>query len=76
MSFEGHNINLLFVASERSKVIALSILAVTREETCNIQVRGWLTVPFGRETSDVDHAVDVILAHRVGCNYKMAKSRV
>jgi hypothetical protein len=65
LSFEEHNINLLFVASERSRVIELSILAVSREEPSNIQVGGWLTVPFGHEISDAGHAVDIILAHRV-----------
>jgi hypothetical protein len=66
LSFEEHKINLLFVASERNRVIAPPILAVSREEKSNTQVGGgWLTVLFGHEISIADQAVDIILAHRV-----------
>jgi hypothetical protein len=44
LSFKEHNINLLFVVSERSRVIALSSLAVSLQQTGNIQIGGWLTV--------------------------------
>jgi hypothetical protein len=36
--------NLLFVVSERSRVIALSLLAVSPQETSNLQVGGCLSI--------------------------------
>jgi hypothetical protein len=58
LSFKEHNINLLFVVSERRRVIAL-------QETGNIQIGGWLTVCPVMKFQMLTGGVAIILAQRL-----------